>query len=137
VEDVERLAELGQTRISAPTVVEADPLTQAGAVVSDPKGIAYSDGSNNDRSDLKRLAIAEDENSPYYKGTWADISDRKYPIFRHIFSYSDGGNGAPVNPLTQEFLRMVLSSDGQAALWKEGILPFNAKEANAALAKVK
>ena len=115
----------------------ADLEVAAGTVVSDPKGIAYSDGSNNDRTDLKRLAIAEDENSPYYKGTWADINDRKYPIFRHIFSYSDAGTSGTSDPLTHEFMRMVLSTEGQAALWKEGILPFNAKEASAALAKVK
>jgi phosphate transport system substrate-binding protein len=92
---------------------------------SDPLGIAYT-GMCYRTEQTKPLAIAETAAGPYVEATRASVASRDYPLSRLVYLCfaPDQPNGDPadprVDPKVREFLRFVLSREGQAAVAREG-----------------
>ena len=85
----------------------------------------------------KRVALAESDAGPYSNGSLADVAAGKYPLSRFTYIYARRPPGAPLDPVTKEFLRFVLSKQGQELVVKEGVLlPLSADIARAELAKL-
>ncbi len=102
-------------------------------------GFASFDGfQGKTMPDLKVLAIAKDENGYYSKASPEDVVARKYPYTRDIYVYVNRAPGKPLNPFVKEYLRMVLSKEGQQAFIAQdaGFLPLDAGEAVAERAKL-
>ena len=70
---------------------------------------------------MKALALSSKPNGPYYKGTFDEVATYKFPLSRVIYIYLNRKPGASIQPAVHEFLRFILSRDGQKLVEQEGI----------------
>ncbi len=74
----------------------------------------------------KRLAIAVNSDGPYYRDTPEDVFSWKYPLNRKIYMYINREPGTAVPPILKEFLRFILSKDGQQIVVDDQVyIPLN------------
>jgi phosphate transport system substrate-binding protein len=86
---------------------------------------------------LRVLPVAATDAGPYVPYTLETVHDRSYPLYDRIYAYVDRAPGAPMDPKVLEFLRFVLSQEGQAAVMRDGkYLPLTAEVANAQLKRL-
>jgi phosphate transport system substrate-binding protein len=86
---------------------------------------------------VKPLAIADKEGGPYYEPNRENFQSRNYPLTRSVFIYLNRMPGHPVDPKLKEFLRYVLSREGQQEVVKYGrYLPLTAEVAREQLRKL-
>jgi phosphate transport system substrate-binding protein len=84
--------------------------------------------------DVKPLAVADHDGSPYVAVTARTLIDGAYPLTRRIPAYLDRPPGQPVDPPVKEFLRYILSREGQQDIVDDGrYLPLNPAAVAAAL----
>ena len=77
--------------------------------------------------ELKDLAIQGYDGGPYVKRSLETVHDRTYPLFNQQFFFLNRAPGKPVEPIVEEFLRYVLSQEGQECIEREGrYLPLTA-----------
>ena len=88
-------------------------------VAADPDAIGYA-GFANLKPGTKIVGISE-AGGPYLAGTHAEVASGKYPLTRFIYIFLDHRRGEPIAPLEQEFLRYVISAEGQAQVAIDGI----------------
>ena len=97
------------------------------ALAKDRYGIAVSN-LRYMNPQVKPLALASKEGGPYYEATKENLIERKYPLTRFIPAYINRAPGKPVDPKVKEFLRYILSREGQEAVMKDGkYLPLTAE----------
>ncbi|MBS0662743.1 MAG: phosphate ABC transporter substrate-binding protein [Verrucomicrobia bacterium] len=104
-------------------------------LVRDPSGIAYvgSPVGPNLPPELKLLEVAETSAGPYYAYTIENLRSRKYPLHDEIYAYCD----APLDPKVREYLRFILSREGQEAVMRDGkYLPLTAEAVREQLRKL-
>lgn len=90
-------------------------------------------GYSKDES-LKLLAVARTSAGPYVPYTLETIQDRSYPMYDEIYAYADA---EPADPKVIEFLRFVVSREGQELVMEDGkYLPLTAEAAREQLAKL-
>ena len=91
----------------------------------DPYGIAYT-GLCYQTPQTKVLALAENSAGPYVTPTRETVARRTYPLARPVYLYfapdTPGGEPADpaVDPKVEEFLRYILSREGQRDVAAEG-----------------
>ena len=87
---------------------------------------------------VKIVAIAPKEGELYSSGTAAEVGAGSYPYNRYVYFYVRREPGKPVDAFVKEYMRFVLSKEGQAiiAAEDESYIPLNAREAAAELAKL-
>jgi len=89
------------------------------ALENDRYGIAVSNvryaGSN-----VKALAIGATATGAFYQATKQTLVEHKYPLARTIPAVIDRPPGMPVDPKVKEFLRYLLSRDGQEMVIRDG-----------------
>ncbi len=96
------------------------------ALAWDPAGIAISNVRYANPA-VRALPLARDEGGPYYEPTKANLIAQTYPLVRIIPAFIDVAPGHPVDPQVREFLRYILSREGQQALVDDsGYLPLAA-----------
>jgi len=101
-------------------------------VARDPLGIGISN-QRFARPDVKALPLAWSAKGTYVAATDASLISHQYPLVRIIPAFIDRRPGQPADPAVAEFLRFILSREGQAALIEQsGYLPLDAKEADEA-----
>jgi phosphate transport system substrate-binding protein len=108
-------------------------------LVKDPSGIAYvsSPVGPNLPPELKVLELAETAAGPYYAYTIENIRERRYPLFDEIYAYCDGDKAAALDPKVLEYLRFIVSREGQDAVARDGkYLPLTAKASREQLNKL-
>ncbi|MDD3178951.1 MAG: substrate-binding domain-containing protein [Opitutaceae bacterium] len=106
------------------------------ALAKDPYGIAISNVRYTVPG-VRALPLAWREGEPFAAPTKANLISQKYPLVRIIPAYIDCAPGQPVEPAVREFLRYVLSREGQQALLKEtGYLPLGKDAIREQLAKL-
>lgn len=99
-------------------------------VVADEASIGYAGFANLKRGS-KLVAISE-EGGPYLSGSRAEVASTQYPLTRHIYILVDRAPGEPLPRLAEEFLRYVLSPQGQALVSTDGLyMPLPAADAAA------
>jgi len=85
----------------------------------------------------RALALSTDGGETYVPLTLETVQDRSYPLIRDVYYYFKRERGKPVDPKIAEFLRYVLSREGQAALQADGkYLPLTAEVAAEQLRKL-
>ena len=92
-------------------MVDAGPRILA-ALALDRYGIAYANLRSLNRQ-VKSIAIAANDDGPYYEGTKENLVERKYPLTRAVTMYVNRAPGQALDPTVKEFLRYVLSPEGQ------------------------
>ena len=89
------------------------------ALKNDPYGIAYSN-LRYMNPQVKPLALAAGNGGPYYEATKENLMQRNYPLTRFITTFINRAPGKPVDPKVKEFLRYILSRDGQETIVRDG-----------------
>jgi len=95
-------------------------------VTEDLNGIGYS-GIGYKTSGVKALALARAEGEPYYPADEKAALAGTYPLARFLYVYVNKAPNRPLDPLVREFLRFVLSQQGQLVVVKDGYIPLPAK----------
>ena len=73
---------------------------------------------------IKPLALAAADGGPFVAPSLATFQARTYPLVRSIYIYLNRKPGMPVEPKLREFLRFILSREGQAIVADgSGFLP--------------
>ncbi len=79
---------------------------------------------------VKVVALAAAAHDPFVLPSRKSFQQRTYPLARNIYIYVNRKPGTPVDPKLREFLRYVLSRDGQQVLADDGgFLPLTAEMA--------
>jgi ABC-type phosphate transport system substrate-binding protein len=88
----------------------------------------------------KALPLAATEGGPFVPLTLENVRNRSYPLTLELYAYADQQPDKPMEPTTKEFLRFILSREGQDILQRDGKwLPLTAemvKEQRAKLDRV-
>jgi phosphate transport system substrate-binding protein len=71
-------------------------------------------------ADVKALPLAVTPEGPFYAVTKQTLIDRTYPLARVIPAVIDRRPGMPVDPKLREFLRYLLSREGQQVVLDDG-----------------
>lgn len=94
-------------------------------VANDMGGIGYS-GIGYKTSGVKVLAVSS-EGGKAYEPTYEDVLNGNYPLGRMLYVYIAKEPGKPMDKLTREFIKYVLSKEGQATVERDGYLPLTAQ----------
>jgi phosphate transport system substrate-binding protein len=88
--------------------------------------------------EVKVIAIAPRDGSEFSRGAAEDVGAGRYPYDRYVYFYVKREPGKPLDPFVKEYLRLVLSQEGQAIIASEtdGYVPLNAREVAQELAKL-
>ena len=70
--------------------------------------------------ELKELAVQAREGGPYVKRSLESCHDRSYPLTYQFYFYLNREPGKPVDPKVDEFMRFILSQEGQDCVQREG-----------------
>jgi len=96
--------------------------------------IGYS-GIGYKTSGVKALALSQ-KGGEYYEPTYDNVLAGKYPLGRMLYVYVAKEPNKPMDKLTAEFLKFVLSKEGQEIVIKDGYLPMTASLVKQQLANV-
>jgi phosphate transport system substrate-binding protein len=106
------------------------------SVTEDKAGIGYS-GIGYMTSGVKALALAEKDGAQAYEPNYENVLSNKYPLGRMLYLYVAKEPNKPLPKMVEEFLKYVLSKEGQEVVVKDGYLPLPAKVAEKQLATFK
>ena len=96
------------------------------ALAHDPAGIALAGvgttvpGVTGPGGVARLVAVAAKDGGPWVEPTEENVRNRTYPFTRSVWIYINRAPGAPVDPRVREFLRYILSREGQADVAAEG-----------------
>ena len=89
------------------------------AMAADPDSIGYA-GLLYHNSEVRPVALAARAGDPYIEPTRETVMDHSYPLTRRVTMFFNRRPGKPVDPKLREFLRYVLSRQGQQAVLRDG-----------------
>ena len=90
-------------------------------VAKDPYAIAYmAGGAAWATPATKTVALSVKTGGPAYELTLDNVRARAYPMYADVFFFLDRIAGKPVDPKLKEFLRFILSREGQELVMKDG-----------------
>lgn len=104
-------------------------------IASDLYGIGYS-GLGYRTSGVKTLAIREEGSDFFFHPTFENAMEGNYPLARFLLVYVNKSPTAPMDPLTLEFFKYVLSRQGQEVVLNDGYFPLPAQLANQIVANL-
>jgi len=90
-------------------------------VASDRYGIGYS-GIGYKTADVKAVPLGKKDDK-FYEANAENGYQGIYPLARYLYIYVNRAPGKPLDPIRGEFLKYVLSQDGQEAVVKDGYFP--------------
>jgi phosphate transport system substrate-binding protein len=102
-------------------------------VTEDRFGIGYS-GIGYKTSGVKAVQLAEKDT--FFDGGYGNVTSGKYPLWRFLYLYVNKAPGKPLDPLVKEFVKLVLSKEGQEVVVKDGYLPLSPEIVKQELAKL-
>lgn len=70
--------------------------------------------------DMKEIAIQGRKGGPFVKRTLETVRDNSYPLTHHGFFFINKKPGQSADPRVEEFVRFVLSQEGQDEVQREG-----------------
>lgn len=90
-------------------------------LAKDPNGIAWSiEPQARGIEGIRPVPLSATPGGPFITASRATVSDRSYPLARPIYIYINRPPGQPLDPKVREFLRYILSADGQGEIVKKG-----------------
>lgn len=107
------------------------------AMAEDPSAIGYA-GMLYPHPALKAVPLAREPGGVAVPPTLESVADHSYPLTRLITMFIDRKPGQPADPKVEEFLRYILSEEGQQAILDhgQGYLPLPADAAMREAAKL-
>lgn len=104
-------------------------------VASDRYAMGYS-GIGYKTADVRAVPLAKDATSGFIEATPDNAYSGKYPMARFLFVYLNKKANADLDPLRREFLKYVLSRQGQEDVVKDGYFPLTARLVTENLKKI-
>ena len=104
---------------------------------NDPQGISYIRWHPVFAGQLKVLALAKTSSGPYFEFTVENVQARRYPLWGDQSFWVSVKPGERMAPKAAEFIRFVLSREGQQLVMEDGkYFPLPANAAREQLAKL-
>lgn len=103
-------------------------------VTEDRNGIGYS-GVGYRTSGVKPLMVGK-KAGEFHGVDPESVYGGKYPIARYLYVYVNKAPNKPFDPMIREFVKYVLSQEGQQNVVKDGFLPLKQKTVGEELAKI-
>ena len=91
-------------------------------VAVDRYAMGYS-GIGYTTAGVRAVPLTEKEGGTCAEATAENAYSGKYPLSRFLFIYVNRAPGKRLDPLTREFIRLVLSKEGQEVVIKDGFFP--------------
>lgn len=114
-----------------PTVFPISPLVAADRYALGYAGLAYIGPGT------KTITVAETDGGTFYAPSYDEVARARYPLSRVTFFNANKAPNKPLSPALSEFLRFILSRDGQAVVREQAIfLPLRAGQVTASRALV-
>jgi phosphate transport system substrate-binding protein len=85
---------------------------------------------------VKAVPLAEKDGGAASDGNYDDVKSGKYPLSRFLYIYINRAPGKPLDPIVKEYVKLVLSQEGQEVVIKDGYLPLSAEIVKQELAKI-
>ena len=98
-------------------------------------GIGYS-GIGYATADVRAVPLAEKEGAKPYEATPENSYAGDYPMARFLYVYVNRVPDKGMDPLTREFVRLILSKEGQQVVVKDGYFPIPASIAKEELSSI-
>ena len=89
-------------------------------------GIGYS-GIGYKTSGVRAVPVAKKHGKPFVAATAENALNKTYPLSRYLYVYVNKHPEKPLAPLEREFIKLVLSKQGQNVVIKDGYIPLPAK----------
>jgi len=102
------------------------------AIAGDRFGIGYS-GIGYATADVRAVPLAKEEGADFIAAESQNAYNGKYPMWRPLLLVVNRDPTKPLDPLRREFIKYVLSKQGQEDVVSDGYLPLPAKAAKKAL----
>lgn len=94
-------------------------------ITEDLQGVGYS-GIGYKTSGVKAIGLAKTAEKGCFGPSLENIVSKKYPLGRYLYLYVNKKPNEALDPLRLEFLKYVLSQEGQEIVIKDGYLPLTA-----------
>jgi phosphate transport system substrate-binding protein len=104
-------------------------------IEKDPYGIGYS-GIGYTTSGVRAVPLSPADGQPAIAATSDNAANGSYPLARFLHVYVNRAPNQNLDKLTTEYLRFMLSAEGQRVVVKAGFDPLDAATAKAQLAKL-
>jgi phosphate transport system substrate-binding protein len=104
-------------------------------VTVDRFAIGYS-GIGYATAGVRAVPLTEKDGGTCVDATAENAYNGSYPLARFLYVYVNKAPGKPVDPLVREFVRLMLSREGQEAVIKDGYFPIPASVAKEEANKV-
>jgi len=104
-------------------------------VTVDRFAIGYS-GIGYATAGVKAVPLAAKQGDKCHPATAEEAYSGNYPLARFLFVYVNRAPGKPLDPIVGEFLKLVLSKEGQEVVVKDGYFPLPSKVDQEELAKL-
>ncbi|OOZ39695.1 phosphate-binding protein [Solemya pervernicosa gill symbiont] len=105
------------------------------SITSSINGIGYS-GIGYKTSGVRAVPLTKKPGKPFIEATPETAVAGTYPLSRFLYVYVNKHPNKPVNPITREFIKLVLSKQGQQVVVKDGYIPLPARVVEQELAKL-
>ncbi|HEY0288273.1 MAG TPA: phosphate ABC transporter substrate-binding protein PstS family protein [Pseudomonas sp.] len=102
------------------------------SISSSLNSIGYS-GIGYKTSNVRTVPLARKEGGEYVEDNETNALNGTYPLARFLYVYVNKAPNKPLAPLEAEFIRLVLSKQGQEVVMKDGYIPLPAKVVTKAL----
>lgn len=104
-------------------------------VAADKSGVGYS-GLGYATSGVRAVPLGDTHQGPFYQANYKNVLSGNYPLSRPLLLYFVKKPGKALDPMTREFLKFILSKEGQEIVVKDGYLPLPANLVKQELAKL-
>src|SRR6058998_1661239 len=94
-------------------------------VTVDRFAVGYS-GIGYATAGVRAVPLAEKEGAKCYEADPDNAYSGNYPLSRFLYAYVNRAPGKPLDPLTREFVKLMLSREGQEVVVKDGYFPIPA-----------
>lgn len=105
------------------------------SVSASVNGIGYS-GIGYTTSSVRAVPLSKEAGKEFVSANSENAIAGKYPLSRFLYVYVNKAPGKPLPPLTAEFIKLVLSREGQEVVVKDGYIPLPASVAERELSKI-
>jgi len=106
------------------------------SVSSSINGIGYS-GIGYKTSGVRAVPLTKKPGKPFIAATPDNAANKTYPLSRYLYVYVNKAPNKALPPLEREFVKMILSKQGQQVVIKDGYVPLSGKIVKKQLAKLK
>jgi phosphate transport system substrate-binding protein len=104
-------------------------------ITVDRYAIGYS-GIGYATAGVRAVPLGEKADGPCVEATAENAYAGTYPLARFLYVYINKPPDKPLDPLTREFMRLVMAKEGQEAVVKDGYYPITAAIAKEEFAKI-